>query len=182
MKKITITAVLMTLVLASASTYAGHRDDGYYGDRHVFRDKARVVKVEPIMEVVRVPTEHRECWDEEVEYRSGRDRSGVGTIVGSIIGGVAGHQMGAGNGKKVATVAGTVLGAAVGNEIGRSKRTAPYTETQHRCRVTHDYYEEERVSGYWVTLRYRGEEFTQRMDDEPGKFVPVRIAVVPLAE
>jgi len=182
MKKTTIITGLLALVIASAPLYAGHGKGRHHGDRYSFQDKARVVNVEPIIETVSIPTEHRECWEEEVEYSGGRDRSGAGAIVGSIIGGVAGHQVGAGNGKKVATVAGTAIGAVVGSKLGKKHRSRPYTETEHHCRVTRDYYDEERIIGYWVTMRYRGEKFTQRMDYDPGKFVPVRVAIVPMAE
>ncbi len=182
MKNTTLIIGLLAMTLASAPLYAGHGKGRNHGHRYAFEDKARVINVEPIVETVSIPTEHRECWDEEVEYSGGRSRSGAGAIVGSIIGGVAGHQMGAGNGKKVATVAGTAIGAVVGSKLGKRHRSEPYTETERHCRVTRDYYDEERIIGYWVTMRYRGEKFTQRMDYDPGKFVPVRVAIVPLIE
>ena len=160
--------------LASAPLYAGdhHRHDG-------FRDKARVLNVTPIMEIVEVPTEHRECWTEEV-YGNRRGNSGAGMIVGSIIGGVIGNQIGRGDGRKVATVAGTVIGAAVGADADRQARSEPYSNTEHHCQVRTDYVQEERLRGYRVTYRYHGETFTTEMDHDPGRFLPVRVQVTPV--
>lgn len=169
--------LLMPLILglATAPVYAGHHD------RHAgFRDQARVVDVTPIMEIVEVPTEHRECWTEEVRGTR-RATSGTGMIVGSILGGVIGHQIGRGDERKVATVAGTMIGAAVGADSDRrNARTEPYSDTEHHCRVSTDYVQEEHVRGYRVTYRYHGETFTTEMDHHPGKFIPVRVHVTPV--
>lgn len=162
------------LGLASAPLYAGD-----YGRHGGFRDKARVVDVSPIMEIVEVPTESRECWTEEV-YGTRRGNSGAGMVVGSIIGGVIGHQIGRGDGRKAATVAGSMIGAAVGADADRHARNEPYSNTQHHCRVRTDYVQEEQLRGYQVTYRYRGELFTTEMDRHPGKFIPVRVSVSPL--
>lgn len=164
----------LTLSLASAPLYAM----GY--DRHGgFRDRARVISSTPIIDIVEVPNEHRECWTEEV-YGTRQRRSGAGMIVGSIIGGVIGNQIGRGDGRKVATVAGTVIGAAVGHDADRQARSEPYSNTEHHCRVTTDYIQEERLRGYRVTYRYQGQTFTTEMDHDPGKFLPVRVQVTPV--
>ena len=160
--------------LASAPLYAGQ-----YNRHGGFQDRARVVDVSPIMEIVEVPSEHRECWTEEV-YGSRSRHSGAGMIVGSIIGGVIGHQIGRGDGRKVATVAGTVIGAAVGHDADRNARSQPYSNTEHHCRVSTDYIQEERLRGYRVTYRYHGETFTTETDRHPGKFIPVRVQVTPV--
>ncbi|HEY0720242.1 MAG TPA: glycine zipper 2TM domain-containing protein [Gammaproteobacteria bacterium] len=157
--------------LASAPLYAGeyHRHGG-------FQDKARVVEVIPLYEVVEVPRESRDCWTEEVHgTRSGS--SGAGMVVGSIIGGVVGHQVGRGDGRKLATVAGTVIGAAVGADADRQARREPYTTSERHCQVRTDYVREERLRAYQVTYRYHGETFVTEMDHHPGKFVPVRVQV-----
>lgn len=160
--------------LASAPLYAG--DHNRHGG---FRDKARVVDVTPIMEIVEVPTERRDCWTEEV-HGTHSGNSGAGMIVGGIIGGVIGNQIGRGDGRKVATVAGTVIGAAVGADADRHSRSVPYSNTEHHCQVRTDYVQEERLRGYQVTYRYHGETFTTEMDHHPGKFIPVRVHVTPV--
>jgi uncharacterized protein YcfJ len=158
--------------LASAPLYA----DEYsrHGD---FQDKAPVVNVTPVYEMVEVPTEHRECWTEEVQGTR-RSNAGAGMVVGGIIGGVIGHQLGRGDGRKLATVAGTVMGAAVGANADRqSARSEPYIDREHHCQVRTDYVREERLRAYQVTYRYHGETFVTEMDHDPGRFVTVRVQV-----
>ncbi len=169
---ILVAALAMSMIAMPLS--ADHRNQQ---GKLIFKDRARVVDVEPIIELVTIPSERRECWTEEVTSNGGRDRSDAGMIVGSIIGGVAGHQVGRGNGKKVATVGGTILGAVIGNNIGKDYRRSPRVRTEEHCRIIDESYQEERIDGYWVTMKYRGETFTQRMEEEPGKFVRVRVAV-----
>jgi uncharacterized protein YcfJ len=156
--------------LASAPLYAGE-----YNRHGGFRDKARVVDVTPLYEVVEVPTERRECWTEEVH--GSRGGSGAGVVAGSIIGGVIGNQIGRGDGRKVATVAGAVIGAAVGADADRHARREPYSETERHCQVRTDYVQEERLRAYRVTYRYHGETFVTEMERDPGKFVTVRVDV-----
>jgi uncharacterized protein YcfJ len=162
--------VPLMMGLASAPLYAGeyHRHGG-------FNDKAKVVDVTPIYEVVEIPTEREECWTEEVHGTRGSN--GAGIVAGSIIGGVIGHQIGRGDGRKLATVAGTVIGAAVGADADRHSRREPYRESERRCQVRTDYVREERLRAYKVTYRYHGETFVTEMDHDPGKFVPVRVQV-----
>lgn len=171
-------AILAATVLGLATTplYAGHHR-GAYAEPQVFYDRARVVDVEPIIHVVRVPTEHRDCWTEEVAGpRYGGDPTAA-TVIGGIVGGVVGHGVVNGHGRTAATVAGTLVGAALGNSIGRGGYRQPVTE--RRCRVSSDYYDEERVSGYRVTYRYHGHRYVRRMDHDPGPYVRVRVRVVP---
>jgi uncharacterized protein YcfJ len=174
MKSTNILVAALAMSIIAMPLSAGHRN---HQDKLVFKDRARVVDVEPIIEVVTIPSERRECWTEEVTSNGGRDRSDAGMIVGSIIGGVAGHQVGRGNGKKVATVGGTILGAVIGNNMGKDYRRSPRVRVEERCQIIDESYQEERIDGYWVTMKYRGETFTQRMEEEPGKFVRVRVAV-----
>ena len=98
---------LALLGLLASPAFAGHGNSDT-----AFYDKARVVDVVPIHELVRVTTPHRECWTEEVEHTRHHGDATTYTLVGSIIGGVVGHQFGKGGGKKAATVAGTLIGAA----------------------------------------------------------------------
>ena len=180
MKTHALITTLLTAVLATGPVLAGPH---HYGkqDRMTFQDRARVVNVEPIIEVVEIPEERRECWTEEVRYDKRSDPN-AGLIVGGIIGGVVGNQVGNGRGKDVATVAGTIIGAAVGQDVARNSQSRPQTRYEDHCRVVTEYYEEEEVVGYWVTMRYRGETFTRRMDEEPGKFVPVRVSLRPIRD
>ncbi len=175
-KQIATALILSTLLALPAWA------DGYGGENpdSVFRDRARVVDVKPLKEIVRVPVTDRDCWTEEVVRPARRDPSGI--IAGGIIGGAVGNAMGQGHRDQgIATVAGTVLGGVIGNAMAGGHRPARI-EHARRCRVSEKYYEEERISGYLVTYRYRGREFTREMDELPGRFVTVRVAVEPLED
>lgn len=177
MKTRTLLATALAATLTSAPLLAG----GHQGDRHRYRDYAKVLDVTPIYQTVEVSTPRRECWDEEVVHgRPGR-RSATPVIVGTIIGGVIGNQIGDGRGKKLATVAGSLLGASIGSDKAHANaRHHTYTSVEQRCRVSTDYYTEERISGYHVKYRYHGRVYETRMDHEPGKRIPVAVAVTPL--
>lgn len=176
MKILNATVLVAAIAVSSTSALAGHRGGG--GDGYVRYDKAKVVSVQPITEFVRVASPRRECWTEEAVYYERHDDAAAYTLVGGIIGGVVGHQIGRGRDRQVATAAGTVVGAMVGNDLGRkSGYTQSYPVSEQRCEVVDDYYEEERVVGYRVRYRYRGEEYTTRMDHDPGRFVHVRMRV-----
>ena len=161
--------ITLTMGLASAPLYATE-----YNRHGGFQDKARVVDVTPIYEMVEVPAERRECWDEEVHGARG---GGAGMVAGGIIGGVIGNQLGRGDGRKLATVAGAVIGAAAGAGADQQARRDPYSRTERRCQVHTSYVQEERLRAYQVTYRYHGETFVTEMDHHPGKFVPVRVHV-----
>lgn len=168
--------LLIPLILGlSAGPLAAEPKHHHTHDGARFKDRARVVRVEPIVERVRIPTEHRDCWTEEARSRGRHNNAGM--IAGGVIGGVIGNQVGKGNERPVATVAGAVIGAAVGHASDRRRRESDDARTETHCQVSHGYVEEERISGYWVTYRYRGETFTTQMDRDPGKFVPVRVTV-----
>jgi len=178
--RLLLTSALL-LSLASTPLYARHGEADYYTDSNVFYDKARVIDVKPMMEVVQVPVQDRECWTDEVEYPARRSNPDAGMVAGGIIGGVLGHTLGKGHRDRgVATVAGTILGGAIGRDVARRQDTEPYVTQERTCRTTNKYYEEERLAGYRVTYRYQGRTFTREMAQDPGKFVRVRVALEPM--
>lgn len=168
----------LVAAMASLPAHAGHRYDEDYASE-VYYDKAKVVDVRPVYEVVRVPSEQRECWREEVEHPGHHSDPVAGMLVGGVIGGVVGHQMGRGRGNKAATAAGAVIGAAVGHRVARNSHHPGYVSEERHCRVSERYYEEERISGYKVTYRYHGRLFNTHMDRDPGKYVRVKVALDP---
>jgi len=137
--------------------------------------------VREMKELVRVPISDRDCWTEEVEHRGQRGNPDAGMIAGGILGGVLGNQIGRGRGNKVATVAGVIIGGTIGRDIA-SRPAHSHASSERHCRVSNRYYEEERVTGYQVTYRYRGRIFTREMAQHPGRFVRVRVAVAPLED
>jgi uncharacterized protein YcfJ len=172
LKRIILTVVVGGL---SAPVLAGGRSGGSH------YDYARVLRVDPMIDVVRVAQPREVCWTEQVTHRRSRGyNSATPEILGGIIGGVVGNQFGHGRGKDVATVAGAILGGSIAHDMERRRRTygyAAYTEPVQRCRVEQDYYEQERIVGYDVTYRYNGEVYHTRMDHDPGRRVRVRVDV-----
>ncbi len=155
-------------VLASTS----HRSDSY-------TDYARVVSATPIYETVEVAYPEEQCWDERVVHHRRARHSPVGTIAGGIVGGVIGNQFGRGRGKAAMTVAGTLLGAAIGHEASHRPGGRRYVTSERRCELVDRYTTEERLLGYRVEYRYKGETFVTRTDEHPGRRIPIVVSVEP---
>lgn len=173
MKRLTLALLSAGLIVSSPFALAGPHG----GD---FGDYAKVTRVEPLVEVVRVPTERQECWQEEVVHRQGgRPDSFTGTILGGIIGGAVGNQFGAGSGRDAATVAGVALGASVGHDMSRRTPARTYSTLEDRCEMVPDYRTEERIEGYRVYYRYQGHDYVTRMPYDPGKRLRVQVSVAP---
>jgi uncharacterized protein YcfJ len=161
MKRLALIPLLAAAVSAHAQTYL---------------DNARVSSVEPQYENVRVP--RQECssqWISEPRRRGGRDPGGA--ILGGIVGGLIGNQFGGGHGREAATAVGAVMGAFTGNDLAnrdRWQQPAPPREVT-TCRDVEDV--QQRLVGYQVTYDYHGQQFTTLMQENPGRFVPVRVSV-----
>lgn len=145
---------------------------------------ARVIESRPIYQIVEVSAPYDECWSEEVPVRShqhaqSRTPAIIGTIIGGAIGNAVGHNK---SNKRVGTVVGAVLGHSIGRDIvsgNRGNRHDSYQVVQ-RCETAYDYREEERLVGYQVRYRFHGEEYSVRMDEDPGDEVRVRVNVQPV--
>ena len=165
---------------------------GKYRDRNnTTYDHAKVVDVVPVVETYQVNRPVEECWDEQVRHdvrRSDRGRyTRTPEILGGIIGAAIGNQFGSGRGKKVATVAGAVLGASVGRDTkyrnrhnDRYDRRAVGYETVQRCEVRDSFTTEERIIGFDVAYKYRGNVFHTQMDRDPGDKIKVKVTVDPV--
>lgn len=149
---------------------------------------ARVVNAEPIYREVRVGAPQQECRDERVIYREPAYRESYGggngaqTLIGAIIGGIAGHQIGGGRGRDVATAAGAVIGSQYAqNHVRGYGYSEPVERVAYEphCTTYNNYRYEQRVEGYDVTYRYGGRLYYTRMPYDPGRRVPVDIAVRP---
>ncbi len=183
MKK-TLSTISVAIIASLATSVA--TADNYY-NQHSFTDTARVTHVQPIYKTVRVSTPERECWDaprhHNKHYRQSHNESYTPTIAGGLVGGVIGNQFGGGSGKTALTIAGALLGGSIGNDY----RNQPKQYRQHdkhraeRCQVTNRYHEEERIDGYRVTYKYQGKTYTTRMENDPGRRIPVEVSVQPSA-
>ena len=161
-----LTASLFFLVGANAlDAYATEN----VTERFVY---AEVVRVDPIIEVVREPAHGEVCRDQAVTREQ---TSKTPLVLGGIIGGVIGNQFGSGRGRTAATVAGAALGASLGADHARTHGNTSHAE---RCEVVEDYREYERVVGYRVTYRYDGIVRTTETQQHPGKHLKLSLSVV----
>lgn len=179
MKNIIIGSIIGVLSITATSVYADGGEREYRSNS--FYDRARVTNVEPIYTTVRTSVPHQECYTREVRSEHyDRGNKAASTVLGGIIGGAVGHN--AGRHKKGATVAGAIIGAVVGNELGKGGRSHKQVRYEDVCDTTYTVDEEQRVDGYDVTYRYKGEYFTTRMNQRPGKRIRVRVNVSPVVD
>ena len=140
---------------------------------------------------------------QDKKRRNNSRRSGD-VLIGGVIGGVIGNQLTrkSSNGARTgATVAGAIIGSALAGESNQSSRRnkrhrrhsdssnnrynpQPSYETRpvKRCENTTETHYEERLQGYDVTYRYRGENFKTRTKRDPGDRIKVQVSVRPLVE
>jgi len=142
-----------------------------------YLDNARVTSVEPQYENVRVP--RQECsnqWVSEPRRSAGRDYGGA--VLGGIVGGLIGNQVGGGHGREAATAVGAVVGAFTGDNLAnrdRWQQPVPAAREVTSCRNVEDV--QSRLVGYQVSYDYHGQQYTTLMQENPGRFVPVRVSV-----
>ena len=165
--------------------FAATATAGDYRSRPVY-DYAKVISVQPIVRYVTVQRPVQECWQDTQYYRTRHAAPGVagGTLVGAIIGGVIGHQFGSGSGNDAATVAGSMIGAAIGNDAARRRAGGAYSTVEHarpvtRCETQYRSHREERVDGFDVVYRYKGQTYATRMPYDPGNRLKVRVDIRP---
>jgi len=153
MKTIVI-AVASALTLAPAA-YAQY-------DRPVYRENyARVIESTPVY----AAASKEECWNPGTgsfeERRDNHTDIGKGAAIGAIAGGVLGHQVDDGAG----TAIGAILGGVLGHQIEKERDRRDDLDLS-RCRMVSD--SSSAIEGYDVRYRYRGNEYTTRMTQDPG--------------
>lgn len=145
---------------------------------------AQVVESRPIYQTVEVSIPKQECWNEEIAHtRNNGSNSRTPALLSTLIGGALGNAVGHGkSNKRVGTVVGAVLGHSIGRDIVANNRNdrEVYYETVRQCETVYDYQEEERLVGYQVQYLYNNEEYSVRMDDDPGDQVRLKINIQPV--
>ncbi len=134
---------------------------------------AEVVAVKEVKETVVTPRER--CEDVAVRRQAPvQDPNRItGTVVGGLAGGLLGSTIGGGDGKKVATVAGAVAGGYAGNQVQKNlQQKDTVAATERRCKMVNE--KSERVAGYDVTYRLKGQDGTVRTSFRPGPTLPVK--------
>ncbi|WP_338844498.1 glycine zipper 2TM domain-containing protein [Massilia sp. W12] len=164
-----------------------------------FEDTARVVSVAPQVEQINRP--RQECRTEYVQVErqvnnnatqnnNNGARNTGGAIIGGVAGAILGNQVGGGNGRTAATAVGAIAGAIVGDRIenngngptpNNNSNNGSYTQIEQQpvktCRTVDQW--ETRNNGYAVTYEYHGRKYTTQMQNDPGKFLKVRVSVNP---
>jgi uncharacterized protein YcfJ len=133
---------------------------------------AEVIDVDPVSKTIQTPRE--ECSDQVVTRTAPvKDEHRVaGTVIGAVVGGVLGSQVGSGDGRKVATAAGAAAGGYAGNKVQQRVQNGNMASaTERQCRTVYD--SSQKVIGYDVKYRLRGETNVVRMDHDPGDRIPV---------
>lgn len=159
--------------------YQRHYENHGYHNGHAAY--AKVLDVDPIIAVSRQPYTQQHCWDERVTSSRGdstRHNAAGAMILGGILGGVVGHQIDRHGNGDTAKLIGTLVGASIGHDIG-GNNAQPTTTVSQRCKHITRYDSEERIVGYRVTYRYRGQTFVTRTDHHPGSRIRVNVAVTP---
>ncbi len=169
----------------------GDRYDRYPAESGVRYDWGDVIRVDPIYSADFRPIRRQECWSQPVVYREpvryrydSRDRAPA--ILGAIVGGVVGSQFGSGRGRDAATLAGAALGYSAVRDSQRYYGGGYYDRGRHvrvyeqRCAPRTSYVRDERMHGYEVTYRYRGEIYRTTTDYHPGDRIQIRIDMTPI--
>lgn len=178
-------------------------ENGPYG--RGYYDYARVVDINPIVQVVNRPVSRQQCYEngydngyanrgDGYDDRYGRDNrydsnSGPngGKLVGGLIGGALGNLVGKGDGRKAATIAGALIGYNVAGASQRNGYDNDYTnrggyydgDSSGNCRTVTEYRRTRQIVGYDVTYDYRGRVQHVRSAVDPGERIRVRVDVRP---
>ena len=168
-KTLLVTALLATGILSLTVSSIAMADDDY-------EDRARVISVSPQTERINVP--RQECRTEYVResYNNGNS-SPAGAIIGGIAGGLLGNTVGRGNGRIAAAAVGAGVGAIVGDRMGnnQSNNSGYGSRPVGRCYTADNW--QTVNSGYLVSYRYNGRNYTTVMDHQPGDTIPVYVGV-----
>jgi uncharacterized protein YcfJ len=148
---------------------------------HEYEDRARVLSVTPQIE--RVNTPRHECRTEYVResYYENPQRSNTGAIVGGITGGLIGSRFGGGSGRIATAALGAGVGAVMGDRYDNNGRQSGgervVTRPVERCVTLDDW--QSVTTGYVVSYEYNGRQYTTVTERDPGRFIPVNVAVRP---
>jgi len=150
-----------------------------WSESHI--DYAKVTHVSPIYETISIREPHRECHLEERIVHRKNHQSATPKIIGALIGGAIGNELGHNkSNKRVGAVAGAILGGSIANDLSHKKHSGSYTKTEKVCHVSHTVRHKKEVTGYDVSYKYRGRDYSTVMDTHPGERIRVAVDVSPV--
>lgn len=176
--KFAIALLLLGLLppLVSASPGKHHRYSNHDGHHTKY---AKVIFVKPIYRIVQIQQPRLDC--RHLNNRPSRStvihqHSPDRIIMGGLVGGIIGHELGNAHNRDVATLAGIVIGSA----IAHNTSTVIYDTEHHRayqrtyCREHVDVVERQKLIGYKVKYKHRGNVFTTRTQYHPGTRIEIQ--------
>jgi uncharacterized protein YcfJ len=170
-KTLSIAAAILAL---STTAYA---DNYKRGSNQTHYKYAKVVDVEPIHQNIRYYEPTRDC---HYERRATRGNNTTAVIVGSLLGGAIGNELGhKKSNKRVGALAGAILGGSIANDMTRGKRSS-YGEQEQVCTTTQQLRYHDKIIGYNVGYRYRGQTYYTRMDHHPSDKIKIAVSVRPV--
>lgn len=142
-----------------------------------YNDSARVLSSTPQTERVNMPRQECRTEYQQQSYSNGGN-SVAGALIGGIAGGLLGNTIGRGNGRIAAAAVGAGVGAIAGNSIannqnGGGTRSVPV----QNCYQVDNW--QTVNAGYLVTYEYNGRTYTTVMNNQPGRYIDVNVAVAP---
>jgi len=205
MTKYMQTTAAALLLVTAFPVWSGHNDNrnpGYTYDNSQY-DYAKVIDVQPVIEIVRVPEDRQVCREVPVQRRVTEYRSPGPAIFGAILGGIIGNQLSRGHGhghgykygrghgyrhgyghsynRTAATIAGATIGGVIATGVQYRKYPAKYySDITQVCNTETSWRSEERVVAWDVSWKYRGQIYHSRMDEPPGERIRIRVSVDPV--
>ena len=142
-----------------------------------YNDSARVLSSTPQTERVNMP--RQECRTEyQQQSVSNGGNSVAGALIGGIAGGLLGNTIGRGNGRVAAAAVGAGVGALAGNSIANNQNSGGTRSVPVQNCYQVDNWQTVNA-GYLVTYEYNGRTYTTVMNNQPGQYIDVNVAVAP---
>jgi len=187
--KLNLKKTALVTGLISSVAVVGLANAGNYTQSRI--DYARVIHVKPITKTVETSTPIEKCWDEQVAHRKPRHHNNgyihkneaFGALIGAVVANQAAKRS---SNRKAVTAAGAVIGTMIGNDVKKKNQRNHYDDqytsyrTVKQCHVEHQVSYTEQVVAYKVRYKYRGKEYTTRMNNHPGDRIKVSVSVTPV--
>jgi len=166
----TMVKMLVPALLSAVFTLPAMASDQY-------NDSARVLSSTPQTERVNMPRQECRTEYQQQSYSNGGN-SVAGALIGGIAGGLLGNTIGRGNGRVAAAAVGAGVGAIAGNSLannqnGGGTRSVPV----QNCYQVDNW--QTVNAGYLVTYEYNGRTYNTVMNNQPGQYIDVNVAVAP---
>ena len=164
----------LSLAISTPATADNDRRHQHQRETHY----AKIIRVQPIFQTVRVAYEEQNCRHNTVsekEYRLTPPKSPAKLLLGGLIGGTIGHELGKNHNRDLATFTGAIIGSSIAHNAGIVYYPTEGNSLRHQqhCRTQIQYKNERKLVGYDVTYRYQGRLYTLRTQERPGAHIRI---------